>query len=109
MQELKFYYKFRNRQLPHYLQDLPIQYNSETHQHHTRIQDNIHVGRTTHEYAKRCIRYDLPMVINKTPREILSKIDTHSLRGFAGYIKQYYMNSYQVNCTIPHCYICAKN
>ncbi len=30
---------------------------------------------------------DLPMLVNNTPKEILHKIDTHSLRGFAGYIK----------------------
>ncbi len=89
--------------------ELPIRYNSETHQHRTRIQTNIHVGRTVHEYAKKCIRYNLPILVNNTTREILCKIDTHSLRSFAGYIKQYYMNSYQVNCTIPQCYICNKN
>ncbi len=49
------------------------------------------------------------ILVNNTTREILSKIDTHSLSGFAGYIKQYYMNSYQVNCIIPQCYICNKN
>ncbi len=52
LQELKFVYKFDKGQLPHYLQNLPIHYNSETHQHYTRTQDNIHVVRTAHEYAK---------------------------------------------------------
>jgi hypothetical protein len=109
LQELKFFYKFKKGQLPHYLQNLPIKYNSETHQHYTRIQDNIHVNRTAHQYAKKCIRYDLPVVINSTPRQILTKIEPHSLRGFTGYIKQHFLNSYQVNCTIPGCYICARN
>ncbi len=49
------------------------------------------------------------MLVNNTIREILSKIDTHSLGDFAGYIKQYYINSYQVNFIIPQCYICNKN
>ncbi len=40
----------------------------------------------------KCIRYDLPILVNNTTKEILSKIDTHNLRSFAGYIKQYYMN-----------------
>ncbi len=62
----------------------------------------------THEYAKRSIRYELRLTVNSTPIEILSKINIHSLRGFAGYIKHYYLNSYQAICTIPRCYICAE-
>ncbi len=87
LQELKFYYKYKNNGLPYYLQNVPFHYNSLTHQTNTCTQQNILVGRTAHEYAKQCIRYDLPMLVNNTPKEILDKIDTHSLRGFAGYIK----------------------
>ncbi len=108
LQELKFYYKYKNKRLPYYLQSLPFHYNSETHQHNTCIQQNIHVGRTAHEYAKKCIQYDLPMFVNNTPKEILDKIDTHSLRGFAGYIKRYYLSCYHDSCNIPHCYICSR-
>ncbi len=86
LQELKFYYKYKNNRLPYYFQSLPFHYNLETHQHNTHIEQNIQVGRTVHEYAKKCIQYDLPVLVNSSPKEILDKIDTHSLRGFAGYI-----------------------
>ncbi len=53
LQELK--YKYKNNRLPYYLQSLLFHYNSDTHQHNTHIQLNIHVCRTAHEYAKKCI------------------------------------------------------
>ncbi len=58
---------------------------------------------------KKSIRFDLPISINSTSKVILRKIDTHSLKGFAGYTKQYYLNSYEDICTIPMCYICGRN
>ena len=108
LQELKFYYKYKNDKLPHYLQNLPLQPNTDTHNYATRTQHNIHHPKTQHEYAKKCIRFNMPKVINSSPNEILHKITTHSLQGYSGYIKQYILNSYEVNCTIPHCYICNR-
>ncbi len=86
LQELKFYYKYKNNRLPYYLQSLPFHYNSDTHQHNTCIKQNKHVGRMAHEYAKKCIQYDLPVHVNNTSNEIL-EIYTHSFRGFDGCIK----------------------
>ncbi len=48
----------------------------------------MHVVGTAHEYPKLCIRYELLLTVNSTPIEILSKVNTHCLRSFAGYIKQ---------------------
>ncbi len=36
LQELKFYYKYKNNKLPHYLQALPFHSNTQTHDHNTR-------------------------------------------------------------------------
>ncbi len=38
--------------------------------------------------------YDIPMVMNSSPVEIINQIDTHSLQGFAGYIKHTILQSY---------------
>ncbi len=70
---------------------------------------NIHLNRKKHEYAKKCLRYDLPKVINNTPTAILDKINTHCLKGFATYIKHCIFQSYQEICTIVNCYICNTN
>ncbi len=60
-----------------------------------------------HEYARKCLRYHIPFVINNA--EIIDKIDTHILQGFAGYIKLRILQSYQDNCTLLDCYTCSRN
>ncbi len=94
LQELKFFFKYKNWKLPYYLKSLPFSPNSDIHDNETRIQHNIHELKSRNDYAKQCIRFDLPKVINNTPRQMLDKIHTHSLQGFSGYIKQHILNSY---------------
>ncbi len=69
--------------LPHYLQNLPL----NAHSHDTRTQNNIGQMKPIHEYARKCIRYKVPITINNAPAEIVNKVYTHSLHGFVGYIK----------------------
>ncbi len=80
LQELKFYYKYENDKLPDYLANLPLNTNTSIHSHATRTQNKIHLFKPNHEYAKHCIRYDIPTVINSTPNNIIAKIYTHSLQ-----------------------------
>ncbi len=80
----------------------------ETHNYATRTLHNIHHAKTQHEYAKKCMRFNIPKVINSSANDISNKITTHSLQGFSGYIKQYILNSYEENRHIPHCYICNR-
>ena len=108
-QELKLYYKFKQGNLPIYHLQMPFNENTSTHNHNTRQQHNIHQPYARHEYAKRCLRFDLPKIINNTPSHILDKASTHSLNGFAWYIKQSIINSYNDKCIIENCYICSKN
>ena len=60
LQELKCYYKYVHMKLPAYLQNLPFFLNRNVHNINKRIQDNIHTNRAKHDFAKRCIRYDIP-------------------------------------------------
>ena len=109
LQELKFYYKFKNNKLPHYLQNMPFVTNATIHEHSTRFQHKLRLMKPNHEYARNCIRYHVPVVVNATSPEITNKIYTHSLQGFAWYIKLKTIQSYQENCTIQNCYICSRN
>ena len=109
LQQLKFYYKFRNQKLPYYLQALPLNYNRDMHSYSTRTQNNLHVIGTKHEFAKNCIRHDVIKTVNSTPDCILDKIDTHSLNGYARYIKHYILSSYHERCLIRNCYICSRS
>ncbi len=92
--------------MPHYLQSQPFNPNTETHNHATRAQHNIHQLLSKHVFANICVRFDIPMTINNSPNSILDKINTHSLQGFSGYIKAHFLESYQENCTIVECYVC---
>ncbi len=109
LQELKFYYKYKHGLLPNYLLLMPFDPNSHTHNHNTRQIQDIHQPYAKHEFAKRCLRFDLPHIINNTPNIILDKIHTHSLQGFSLYIKHYLLQSYQDVCIIENCYICSRN
>ncbi len=93
--------------MPHYLNNMPLLPNRDTHDHATRIQTNIHQTRTNHQYAKTFFRHNLPKTINTTPNCILNKIETHSLLGYTGYFKKITLESYQIDFLIPHCYICS--
>ncbi len=105
----KFYYKFKYSNLTHYLNNMPLLPNRDTHALVTRTQTNIHQTRTNHEYTKKCIRHNLPKTINTIPNCILDKIEIHSLQDYAGYFKNITLESYQIYCLIPQCYICSRN
>ncbi len=84
MQELKFYYKFIHEKLPSYLQNLSLYANTNTHNYATRTNQNVHLEFIpNHEYAKMCLRYQVPNIVNSTAINIIEQIHTHSLKGFA--------------------------
>ena len=89
LHELKLYYKFIRIRLLVYLQNLKLDQNSSIHNINTRGQHNIHTTRVQHEFDKHSLRYTPPRIINNTPNIILNKIYTHSLHGFATYIKHF--------------------
>ena len=49
----------------------------------------------------KCLRYNLPIVVNKTTENIKSKIATHSLHGFSWYVKKQFIEYH-----MDRCYIC---
>ncbi len=53
LQELKFYYKYKNNKLAHYLQTLPFHPNTKTHDHDTCIKYHIHHPKGKHVFAKK--------------------------------------------------------
>ena len=66
IQELKFYYRFMHNTLPQYLQRIAFNQNCTIHDYNTPRQNELHITRTYHEYAKRCIRHNIPRTINNT-------------------------------------------
>ena len=76
-----------------YLQNFTFQTGLETHNYNTRGCTNLRNSIVKHEFSRKCIRYQLPIVINNTPLIILNKVTTHSMTGFTNTLK----NSVLVN------------
>ena len=103
---LKFVYKFKNSQLPKYLLSLQCVPRSSIHDHDTRNASQIDTVYTRTHMAAKCIRSQLPLVLNDTPEVILNKINTHSIQGFSFFVKQYYLSKYTTQCHEIACYVC---
>ena len=109
LQELKFCYKLENKLVPAYFQDNIFVKNRNINRHNTRSANAFHIPRVRHEFAKHGIHYIIPMAFNNSIPLIINKIYTHSLSGFAKYIKNDYLNNYKENCLIRNCYICQSS
>ena len=55
--------------------------------------------RLKREFCKKCLRYDLPRIVNTTSSNIITKIYTHSFYGFCGHIKLRVFEKY------PHMFV----
>ena len=79
LQELKFYFKYIHKNIPAYLLDWEFISNVNIHFHDTRTSNKIHTVRTKHEFAKKCMKYNLPHN-NDTPAIVVEKIHTQPAR-----------------------------
>ncbi len=74
------------------MQALPYHPTTQADDHNTRIKHNIHHLIDKHAFAKNCIWFDIPRIVNNCPNCIIDKINTHSLQGFSEYIKAHFCN-----------------
>ena len=108
LQTMKVYHKFRNNELPVYMQNWPLVTNNEIHRYNTRTATDLHTFKYRHTFAKKSLRHYLVQTIDNTPDNVYSKFGTHSLNGFSNYVKLHFINNYQDGCSIPNCYICSR-
>jgi hypothetical protein len=119
--EIKFYYKLENEKLPAYFLNKDplnknikhctpfcLKLNNEIHTHKTRSSNKLHITRTNHSFAQKCLRQNLPLTINETPTCILNRIKTHSIQRIAADIKTLCIDKYEEICNVQNCYICNK-
>ena len=92
--------------LPHHFINMNFKMNNEVHHYSTRILTKLHVSKVKHSFAKRCIRYSLPNLINQSPTCITDKLLTHSLQGLSNYAKHHALTKYSSECNVLNCYIC---
>jgi hypothetical protein len=105
---LKFYFKYINAKLPAYFLQYNIAHIYQSHDHHTRNCRKFTVSTTRLDITKRCIRYNIPSVLNSFPDLVISKVTSHSYHGFVHYARNHIINCYQTDCLINDCYICNR-
>jgi hypothetical protein len=112
LQDYKFCYKLSHNQLPYYFQTINDMSNNSklsVHQYQTRNKNNERLPFVKHEFAKQCISYRYPLILNNIPKNIKDKIETHNFFGYRLYIKKIILGNYNGECSIPNCFSCAFN
>ena len=109
LQELKLYYKFIHNNVPPYIQQWQIKQNTNIHSHYTRNQNEFYIVGTKHAFAKQCLKNNLPNTLNATPQIVKDKLLTHSFYGFTNYVKNNFIQNYQIICKVINCYTCMRN
>ena len=109
LQELKLYYKFIHNNVPPYIQQWQIKQNTNIHSHYTRNQNEFYIVGTKHAFAKQCLKNNFPNTLNATPQIVKDKLLTHSFYGFTNYVKNNFIQNYQIICTVINCYTCMSN
>ena len=87
--------------LPLYFQNWKFQVFSDQHNYNTRNKTKLTTLRTKTKYAEKCIHYYLSKLINDTDSIILCNIQTHSLQGFAHYVKTILLICMNMNVKPP--------
>ena len=103
----KFYHKFVNGKLPLYFHNF-FDRNSDIHSYNTRSNNRLHLYPYNNQTTKNFIRFKIPNIINDLPRNVREKIYTHSLAGFAQYMKKHLINEYEIECNTENCCVCEN-
>ena len=109
LQQLKLYYNYSHNDVPIYFQNWTLIPNCNVHKHDTRNKHELYTYRVKHEYAKKCLKHNLPLILNNISHLVKEKINTHSMLGFVKYVKHHLLQSYRETCTISNCYTCMHN
>lgn len=100
---LIFYFKLNHNIQPQYFETFNI---THAHSSYSLRHSTLHTPTIKHEFARRCLRYQLISTLNNTPACITDKIYTHSLSGYSSYIKHIMCSKYSISCNVVNCYVC---
>ena len=102
---LKFYYKYKNDNLPNYFSGM-FEPNFVSHEHNTRqSKKTVNIISKT-KLAETSLRYSLPPAVQKTNDKVIQKIFTHSFGGYTNYVKFHLISLYNPMCNLRNCYVC---
>ena len=108
LNSMKFYYKYKHKEVPDYFASFTLHAQGSTHDYNTRQRDDIRTNRTRINLTEKCLRNHLPKTTNSTPNHILTRIDTHSIEGFASAVKHYLISKYSIEYQDENCYVCQR-
>ena len=80
VQQLQFFYKLTQNNLPTYFNSFLIRRQHNIHEHLTRNRHMLVTAKVHHKFAEKCIRYSLFKTVNDTPTQIIDNMYTHSYK-----------------------------
>ena len=108
IQLYKIYYKNTNNILLSYFQTFtPHYYNAFEHGHDLR-HNVVRLPLTKREYYVQCTKYQFLKLIRDTSQSDLNRSLTSSLTQFIAYFKYSIIESYNPQCTVRNCFVCAR-
>ena len=108
LNSMKFHYKYKHKEITDYFASFTLHTQGSTHDYKTRQRDDIRTNRTRINLTEKCLRNYLPKTINSIPNHILTRIDTHSIEGFASAVKHYMISKYSIECQDDNCCVCQR-
>ena len=104
-QLLTFCFDLINKNSPAYFINMSSLLQPVIYHHNIRQKRNYSVARVKHVFAKKCMRFCIPDILNNSSSLITDKIKTHSRKGFLVYLKCFLVNEYNSMCLIPAIYV----
>ena len=72
---------------------------------HHNVWNSTYIPHSHTAKARKCIIYDIPMLLNTLPLQITAKLHTHTQIGFVNNTKQLFLNGYSSTCLVENCYV----
>ena len=107
--KIKFFYRYSHNDIPDYFKNFDFKLRNEIHSYDTRHKNDLHSIKVNTEYAKKCIRYDIPNFINSLDDSLKARLDTHNLKSILNYHKNLKILGYTFECTDDNCYSCFED
>ena len=89
LNSMKFYYKYKRNEVPNYFTSINLHTQGSSDDYNTRQRDDIMTNEMRINLAEKCFRNYLPKTINSIPNQMLIRMDTHSMDGFASAVKHH--------------------
>ena len=105
--QLKFFWRYQNNELPQYLQNIPLPRNRDYHDYYTRHCDDFRNARPNTEYERKVIRNSLPKLLNDLPECMRLAVEEVSVKSCASCFKNSCIETYEQWCNDDYCYPCS--